>query len=143
MTYYLAGYRIRRPVRHIYFAHIGDYVKVGFSTNPEKRVKTLRSPGERTIHPALRADGAGPFIPALEPLRSLHSVPTRRYPHDAESEAHCALYQYHVNGEWFIGEPDLIAWIERQETDRFSWLPRAGGPYHEPVTRRMTPHPST
>ena len=70
------GGRFRK--RYVYFARIGQYVKVGFSVNPERRVKNLRS-----------ADVSAPAD--LD-----------------RTAAHWALTEFHESGEWFHAAPEVL-----------------------------------
>ena len=65
--------------RRVYFYAAGPHVKVGFSTDPERRTRNLRSPaGERGL--------------------LLGSIPGWRR---TERAVHFRFDPYHVEGEWF------------------------------------------
>ena len=98
----------------IYFARVGDYLKIGMAANPTKRVQRIRTD-----------DGGKPLdLDTARPVELLKVVPGDR---DEEEAAHSAVADYHVVCEWFAAEPPLIAWIESLTGQTFPTLPREGG----------------
>ena len=87
------GGRFRK--RYVYFARIGQYVKVGFSVNPERRVKNLRS-----------ADVSAPAdLDRTAPIELLKVLPGGP---EVETAAHWALTEFHESGEWFHAAPEVL-----------------------------------
>ena len=86
------GGRFRK--RYVYFARIGQYVKVGFSVNPERRVKNIRH---------------GCSVPTdldlAAPVELLKVVPGGP---EVENAAHWALTEFHEFGEWFRADPEVL-----------------------------------
>lgn len=70
----------------VYFIRFGDRVKVGYTTTPKRRLASL--PHERVIG----------------------VVPGTR---DDEAGWHRLLADFHVIGEWFRADPEVIATLER------------------------------
>lgn len=88
-----------RP-RFIYFARVGDYLKVGCSIDPRKRVHTIR-----------KTDG--PLLDLWAPTELIRFVPAgpsvRAF--GLEGDYMAALADYHVEGEWFRATPEVLDWI--------------------------------
>jgi hypothetical protein len=70
----------------IYFIRFGDRVKIGYTTNPDQRMRDLPHDQVLGIMPGTRAD---------------------------EAAWHRLLIDFHVVGEWFRAEPDVIATLAR------------------------------
>lgn len=68
----------------VYFVRIGDLVKIGFSTQPDRRMKALRPSEVMHLEPGTMAD---------------------------ERRCHLAFDHLRVEGELFRPEPDLLAFI--------------------------------
>ncbi len=68
----------------VYIAVAGDYVKVGMSTNVEKRMQTLNTGGPLDVR-------------LIWTSREMLIENTRHL----ESRIHNRLSQYHTKGEWF------------------------------------------
>ncbi len=116
---------------YVYFAHIGDYVKVGHSKDPDGRMEWLRRPGGRTAKPRFTLDGRH-FITSREPLHHLRAVEVRDA-RGAERQAHAALSDFDELGEWFVAEPAVLAWVREQRAGHdFTLLPRDGGEWERP-----------
>lgn len=82
----------------VYFILAGDYIKVGFSTNPHKRIKSMQT--------------GSPFV-----LVMLADIPGSK---DDEQEIHRMFPDLHVRGEWFRDDPRIRAFIEATRVDRRS-----------------------
>lgn len=84
----------------VYFAQVGRYIKVGYSENPERRVRNLFKSSTRY--------GAPKDIDSTTPRTLLAAVPggTSR-----EGLAHLALDDFRVLGEWFLDEPEVRGYI--------------------------------
>lgn len=80
----------------VYFAKVGEFVKVGYSTQPWTRVSTI------TYGAIVTPEGveSGDLVTLLG-----------WYPGDFRDEraAHLALGQHYVCGEWFHDHPDVRA----------------------------------
>lgn len=85
---------------HVYFAHLGDYLKVGRSRDTEERVAWLRySGGGNLLRPLdLQLRSA--------PLHSLHSFEAD---FRLERTAQDALAAANACGEWFF--PDAVPFV--------------------------------
>lgn len=73
----------------VYFARVGNYVKIGVSQNPAKRIQRLRS--DYTAKPR--------DLDRSAPVELLHVVEDADAGH--EYTAHYELKDYRVCGEWF------------------------------------------
>lgn len=91
------GYENAGPF--VYFIQSGDFVKVGWSKQPELRVDQIRRGGR-----ALRPTGGLPEDPKL----------LAYYPGTMSDEAdlHRQFQSTHDQGEWFTMSPELEAHIE-------------------------------
>lgn len=81
---------------HIYFIRAGENgpIKIGFSTDPEQRLRTLQ-----TAH--------------TEKLVMLHSqVGTKA----DEARLHNRFRNIHVKGEWFEADPSLLEFIHKRKS---------------------------
>lgn len=76
----------------IYFIQQGDNgpIKIGYSTNPEKRLQTLNT--------------ASPY-----PLKLLHTIQGGK---NLEKELHARFADTQLDGEWFEDSEELLAYIE-------------------------------
>lgn len=83
----------------IYFARIGDYVKIGRSRNVGNRVRSLQF-DRRTNRPADTPRG---------PLTLLHAEPAWS---GHEGLVHEAFADDRVAGEWFRASSSLLAYID-------------------------------
>lgn len=100
-----------RPVRgYVYFIGCGDYIKIGFSTRPLDRLRSLQ-----TSHPD-----------TLEILGTIRG--TRRL----ESRLHKRFADLRERGEWFQTSEDLWDYIDRNTIER-----KAARPELSPATRAM------
>lgn len=77
----------------IYFVGCGQWVKIGFATKLDMRLKALQA--------------ANP-----EPLTVLHSVDGTM---QTEREFHKRFSALRGTGEWFKNEGDLAAWLKEQK----------------------------
>lgn len=70
----------------LYFVRFGDRVKIGYTTNPDQRLRDI--PHERVIGivPGTRAD---------------------------EKAWHALLANFHVVGEWFAADPEVVRKLEQ------------------------------
>jgi hypothetical protein len=95
----IKDYLENRSVR-VYFIKCGDYVKIGKSTNPERRLKSLQIKGEKTIKP----DGID-----LATAEILGHVPGGG---SIETALHRHLKAHNVKGEWFSFSPEVQSIID-------------------------------
>lgn len=101
----------------VYFAQVGRYIKVGYSENPERRVRNLWKSGTRYGRPA--------DCP-LDTPRLLASIPGSL---NREAECHSALADFAVGCEFFVDEPpvrDFIAAVVAGESIKH--IARDSGP---------------
>lgn len=105
----------------VYFAQVGPYIKVGFSRNPERRVRRL-------------------FCSATEgPPGTPHDLASRRLirhidgSKTTERLIHDALADFRVQTEWFLDEPEVHDFIEHVEpATSYAHVERPAGPYERP-----------
>ncbi len=114
--YDLRGGQLRQ--RYIYFAVIGKYMKVGFSVNPKARVKALMS---GALERPADLDMAAP----RDIVRMFPGGP------ELEFEAHVALCEFQVTGEWFLAEPAALHGITHLKPREFPHIVRPEGPFHD------------
>src|SRR5689334_5825496 len=77
----------------VYFVRCGDFVKIGFSYDPEKRMVALRSSVKR---------GEGVLPPTLDRsvgLELIHVIPGCRMRDERNIQG--LFHMHHVLGEWF------------------------------------------
>ena len=77
---------------YVYFIKCRDKIKIGYSTNVEKRIKQL-------------SVGNG------EKLELIYKIQSDRY---LETILHKKYRNYHISGEWFEAEP-IIRMIKQQK----------------------------
>lgn len=85
----------------VYFIACGGFIKVGFSDNPERRVKNLFQSGSRYTAPraAFEARAERTLLRSIEGDK------------DTERTIHRALEDFYAGCEWFVDEPQLRDWI--------------------------------
>ena len=104
----------------VYFAQVGHYIKIGYSENPERRVRRLFSSDTRY--------GAPEDCP--RDLASRHLIRAIDGTKDDEGRIHRALDDFCVGLEWYVDEPALreyIATVEQTEGE-YPVLVREEGP---------------
>ena len=99
----------------VYFARVGRYVKVGYSRNPAQRIRQIQR--ANLVAPEDLDRSAPVELLRVIPGNSLH-----------ETEAHCALAEFHAAGEWFHAEPELLAHLPLMTTRPY---PFVVNPRHE------------
>lgn len=75
---------------YVYFAELGDFIKIGFSRSPESRIDALRT--------------GSPL-----PIRILGAI---RGTFESEKEVHAKFRHLHERLEWFRKSPGLLAYIQ-------------------------------
>jgi hypothetical protein len=75
---------------HVYFVEAGDFIKIGFTTDWQRRIPTIQ-------------------ISSASPLRLLTLV---QGDHDLEAALHNKFSHLRQRGEWFRKAPELISFIE-------------------------------
>lgn len=92
--------------RVVYFARVGEYLKVGASGNLKRRLVELRSSGHRRkqITPESLCDGH----PAIVTLIGTIPGPLGR-----EAECKAALVGHRVVGEWYALTPETLGIVAR------------------------------
>lgn len=91
----------------VYFIQGGDFIKIGFSTNPMARLRGLRT--------------ACPFD-----LKLLADIPGSK---DDELQIHRMFADLHVRGEWFRNDARILAFIKQTRAKRRT---RPSGPKPRP-----------
>lgn len=84
----------------VYFFRQGRKIKIGFSTNPMSRLRTLQ-------------------IGAHVRIEFYYSTPGGR---DLERKLHKEFAQFRVAGEWFLFAPEIRDWIDQDERRRRTYL---------------------
>lgn len=105
----------------VYFAQVGPYIKVGYSTDPARRVRRM-----------FKGATEGPLgVP--RDLASRHLL--RAIPGTKEDERRChdALTDFCVTTEWFLDEPEVRAFVETVEPGHYPNVTRPAGKYQEPT----------
>lgn len=87
----------------VYFVQIGKYVKVGYSADPHRRSSNLFQSSTLYSKPWDCPSAAGDRV-------LLGYVPGDL---NDERVAHAALDDYAVGCEFFMAEPDLLAYVQR------------------------------
>ena len=106
----------------VYFARVGQYIKVGYSRTPERRVANLFSSATRYSRPTdLEADA---------PRELLATIPGGL---GVERMCHSMLGDFAAGGEFFIDESPVRSFITEATAGRFTRPVRSGGPF-EPVS---------
>lgn len=105
----------------VYFAQVGRYIKVGFSYNPERRVKNLWKSETRYSRP-LDCPLDAPVLLAIAPGGR-----------GEESLCHLALEDFAAGGEFFVDEPPVRAFIPEAQAGRYHRVPREAGEF-EPLS---------
>lgn len=107
----------------VYFAEVGPYIKIGFSRNPERRVRNLFASTTRYSAPA----------DTPMDLASRRLIRAIKGDKGTEFQIHRALEDFNVGTEWFANEPELREWIDAAEyAEEYEPLRRAGGPIRRP-----------
>lgn len=114
------------PMSWVYFAQVGPYIKVGFSRNPEQRVRRLFSSATEP--------------PPDTPRGIAHRRLLRTVPGDlsAERGAHTALDDFRVKTEWYLDEPEVRAFIETFESGQRDRVVRPAGVYEPPMPPQVS-----
>lgn len=114
----------------VYFAQVGPYIKIGYSENPEKRVRNLFKSGTRYTAP----EGT-PLHPSQRRLiRAIDGT------WDTEQLIHVALEDFCLGLEWYVDEPEVRDFIATVETAKhYDRLNRPDGPVYEPYDESRLP----
>lgn len=115
----------------VYFIACGGFIKVGYSTDAEKRTRNLFRSTSRYSAPraAYLARGTQVLLRQIEGDMG------------TEFAIHQALDEYAVGCEWFLDESALRDWIAAAEDDdrkarrEYPTLTRHGGPAYEAIPR--------
>lgn len=83
----------------VYFARVGDFVKIGYSGNVTQRLASICSAS------ATRPEG----VAANTPPALIGTVPGTRA---RELDIQCDLWEWRVIGEWFEATPVVLAYID-------------------------------
>lgn len=112
----------------VYFAQVGHYIKVGFSEDPEKRVKNLWKSTTRY---------GRPWDLSLDvERRLLLAIPGSK---QTEHGCHLALDDYYAGCEFFIDEPGVREFMTHAAKGRFPHMTRPGGPFAPVSHEQMLP----
>lgn len=103
----------------VYFAQVGPHIKIGFSRNPERRVRRLFASATRyDLPPGTPTD-----------LASRHLIRYIDGDLGTERAVHVALEDFSLGNEWFADEPQVRDFIANVETATYyEPVPRPGGP---------------
>jgi hypothetical protein len=115
----------------VYFAKVGRYLKIGYSENPERRVRNLWRSTTRYGRPW--------DLSINETPRLLLAVDGDK--HD-EQQIHAALDDFYACLEWFIDEPpvrDFMREVENGASGCYLPMPRPGGPFVPVPHEQMLP----
>lgn len=108
----------------VYFIACGGFIKVGFSDDPERRVRQLFKSGSRYTAPR-----------AAYEARGTQTLLGWTYGNKGNERAlHVALDDFAVGCEWFIDEPALRNYLTGLPEDgghHYPALSRDGGPIWE------------
>lgn len=99
----------------VYFARVGRYIKVGYSENPERRVRRMLSSATRY---------GAPLDCDIYDRELLATIPGDL---NAERACHAALEDYAAGCEFFIDEPGVREFIELAQRGEFPQIVRPGG----------------
>lgn len=116
----------------VYFIRAGRYIKVGYSTNPERRFRRLFASGTRYTVPEDCPTG----LADRELLRYIDGDT------GTEARIHEALSDFAAGLEWFIDEPEVRAFIATAEdAAEYERVVRPGGEFSPPYdeTRDLSP----
>jgi hypothetical protein len=93
----------------VYLARYGDFIKIGYSANPEQRRGSLGATGRRSL----------PAVPEGTRHLLAAAMPGSRA---TERALHLAYRDDHAAGEYFHCRGHLAEWVRRleQEHDRFA-----------------------
>lgn len=86
----------------VYFIRAGDFIKIGFSDDPRKRLAALQS-----AHPHL--------------LEMIGFMPGTM---DDEYRIHCIFGLLHVRGEWFNDDPSIREFLRKTKGRKRQLQPR-------------------
>jgi hypothetical protein len=105
---------------YVYFAAVGGLIKVGYSENPERRVRNLFRGSTLYGAPVDAYEARGTQVM----LRTIEGCKT------VERRCHEALADFEVSLEWFLDEPPVRAFIDAAEDWREDYprVVREGGP---------------
>lgn len=84
----------------VYFIRCEGFVKIGISSNPEKRLQDLQRSGNGTLAP-----------PRID-LTTAEIVTTEAGGRAKESQLHNMFAYLRIVGEWFVEEPEITEYIE-------------------------------
>lgn len=109
------------PRSWVYFAEVGPYIKVGYSTNPERRVERLFSSATTPPQGTPRDKASRRLLRAI--------------PGDLSDEHafHVSLANFRVEREWFLNEYVVRRFIDAVKPGgRYPVITRPGGRYVPP-----------
>lgn len=91
---------------NLYAVQVGEFIKVGWTSRaPEARARELRARSAGCLLPREISVVAVPQV-----IWTMHAQ--RRW----EKAAHSWLSEWHVVGEWFRADPDVMATLHRFQT---------------------------
>lgn len=96
---------------NIYFIQCKNYVKIGKSNNPEYRLKTLQTKGNKTLRPSSITD---------EDMKTAKIIARIKGDYVLEGFFHSKLRDRRVEGEWFILDSYTAKAIELVKSGEFS-----------------------
>lgn len=96
----------------VYFVQFGPYVKVGYSSNPARRIEQIH---QKASNPTKRArhEAFPPLVGWFEP-KVLKVISGDR---GTESQAHSVMREQRYMGEWFHATPETLSLVENIEAE--------------------------
>lgn len=79
----------------VYFLSDGEFIKIGFATDWQARIKGLQVANPRTLTPLLVLEGS----------------------HRFERQLHQLFKAHRVKGEWFRPSPEIAEYVSDHEAD--------------------------
>jgi hypothetical protein len=108
----------------VYFAQVGPYIKIGYSENPDRRVRNLMASATRY--------GAPKGTPTRRCER--HLIRSIRGSKNTEALIHQALADFCAGNEWFVDEPEVRDFIANVEcATEYRSVVRPVGEYYSPM----------
>lgn len=102
----------------VYFAKVGRYIKVGYSSNPERRVANLFKSSTRYARPY--------DLSASAPRELLLVIDGAT---DVEHRCHEALGEYAAGCEFFVDEPGVREFMAAAQRGEFPTIVRPEGQF--------------
>lgn len=89
-----------RETTSVYFARLGDYIKVGSATDVPRRLRSLSTKPRQIKCPEDLVAGD---------LELIGSIPGS---YDLEFDIQARLWEWRVAGEWFAATPEVLDFVD-------------------------------